>query len=212
MVNLGARPEEPVALYEFEACPFCRKVREALTLLDLEVRVHPCPRGGPRFRPWVVEQGGRSSFPYLVDPNTATALYESDDIVAYLFDRYGDGRVPGSLRPGLSTRLSTTLAGLPRLGAGGFYRPARPEREPLQLFGFEASAASRWVRECLSSLELRYHLTNVAPGGAQRERLRQRSGALVVPWLHDPNTGSDHAGAAEIRRHLHSTYALDGSD
>ena len=28
---LGPRPEKPLELYEFEACPFCRKVREALT-------------------------------------------------------------------------------------------------------------------------------------------------------------------------------------
>ena len=27
--SLGPRPEKPLELYEFEACPFCRKVREA---------------------------------------------------------------------------------------------------------------------------------------------------------------------------------------
>ncbi|MHA7839078.1 MAG: glutathione S-transferase N-terminal domain-containing protein, partial [bacterium] len=47
---LGPRPERPLELYEFEGCPFCRKVREALSILDLEVSVRPCPKRGRRFR------------------------------------------------------------------------------------------------------------------------------------------------------------------
>ena len=35
---LGARPERLLELYDFEACPFCRKVREALTILDESFR------------------------------------------------------------------------------------------------------------------------------------------------------------------------------
>lgn len=27
--------------------------------------------------------------PYLIDPNTGTEMYESDDIVAYLNEKYG---------------------------------------------------------------------------------------------------------------------------
>ena len=38
-------PDEPgIILYEYEACPFCRKVREALTSLDLDYVARPCPR------------------------------------------------------------------------------------------------------------------------------------------------------------------------
>ena len=37
------RPEEPLELYDMEGCPFCRLVREALTDLDLDVMVFPCP-------------------------------------------------------------------------------------------------------------------------------------------------------------------------
>lgn len=37
-------PELPLELYEFEACPFCRKVREAITMLDLNCYVYPCPK------------------------------------------------------------------------------------------------------------------------------------------------------------------------
>ena len=28
VVNRGARPAQPLKLYEFEGCPYCRKVRE----------------------------------------------------------------------------------------------------------------------------------------------------------------------------------------
>ncbi|MEM7411679.1 MAG: glutathione S-transferase N-terminal domain-containing protein [Myxococcota bacterium] len=207
----GARPERLLELYEFEACPFCRKVREALSMLDLEAMVHPCPKGGTRFRPGVVERGGRSSFPYLVDPNGDLALYESDDIVAYLFERYGDGVVPRALRPGWPMRVTTVLAGLPRLGAGGFARPGRVPEAPLQLFSYESSPGARRVRESLSSLELRYRLTNVAAGSAHQDALRDRSGADTVPWLDDPNTGTGIAGAEPIRDYLTRTYATGGS-
>src|SRR5258705_8365220 len=113
--TLGKRPARPLELYEFEACPFCRKVREALSILDLEAIVYPCPKGGPTWRPRVRELGGRELFPYLVDPNTGRAMYESSDIVANLFSEYGDGRVPASLGAGWLTAVSSWLAGLPRL-------------------------------------------------------------------------------------------------
>src|SRR5258705_9439492 len=74
--TLGKRPARPLELYEFEACPFCRKGREALSILDLEVIVYPCPKGGPTWRPRMREQGGRALVPHLVGPNTGRALCE----------------------------------------------------------------------------------------------------------------------------------------
>lgn len=49
--GLGPRPETRLELYEYEGCPFCRKVREAVSMLDLTVLVRPTPKGGERFRP-----------------------------------------------------------------------------------------------------------------------------------------------------------------
>jgi glutaredoxin len=68
--QLGRRPKKRLELYEFEACPYCRKVREALSILDLEAMIYPCPKGGARFRREVERRGGKAQFPYLVDPNT----------------------------------------------------------------------------------------------------------------------------------------------
>ena len=91
VTTLGKRPEKTLELYEFENCPFCRKVREALSMLDLEADIRPCPKGAPRFREALKTRGGKAQFPYLVDPNVGIEMYESDDIVRYLFDTYGDG-------------------------------------------------------------------------------------------------------------------------
>ena len=40
------RPEKLLKLYDIEASPYCRLVREVLTELDLDVLVLPCPAGG----------------------------------------------------------------------------------------------------------------------------------------------------------------------
>lgn len=49
------------------------------------------PTDGPTFRPKANKLGGQQQFPYMVDPNTKTSMYESDDIINYLFDSYGQG-------------------------------------------------------------------------------------------------------------------------
>ncbi|XP_031274275.1 uncharacterized protein LOC116132745 [Pistacia vera] len=64
--KLGPRPEKPIEIYEFESCPFCRKVREIVAVLDLDVLYYPCPRNGPNFRPKVAQMGGKQLFPYMV--------------------------------------------------------------------------------------------------------------------------------------------------
>ena len=204
---LGPRPEQRLALYEFEACPFCRKVREALSILDLDALVYPCPKGGPRFRERVKREGGKAQFPYLVDPNAGTAMYESDAIVRHLFERYGDGRIPALLALGLLTNASAGLASLARPAAGARYVRAREPAQPLELWSFEASPFCRIAREALCELELPYVLHNVAKGSAKRAAFEERSGKMQVPWLSDPNTDRELFESAAIVRYLHETYA-----
>jgi hypothetical protein len=64
------RPVEIIELYEFEGCPFCRKVREAVAILDLDVLFYPCPKGSTIYRPRAIELGGKAQFPYMRDSNT----------------------------------------------------------------------------------------------------------------------------------------------
>src|SRR2546427_730180 len=51
------QPERMLELYDFEACPYCRKVREALSELDLDYLDHPVAHGSPR-RAELVRLGG----------------------------------------------------------------------------------------------------------------------------------------------------------
>lgn len=202
----GKRPERPLELYDFEGCPYCRKVREALSVLDLGAWIYPCPKGGPHYREVVRERGGKYQFPYLVDPNTGVEMYESDDIVRYLFERYGDGEVPFLFSAPLAD-LSSFLANVARPARGTFYRKARAPEVPLDLWSFEASPFCRLVREGLSTLELPYQLHNVAKGSAHREAFVARSGRMMVPFLLDPNTGVEMFESADIVEYLEKTYA-----
>ena len=204
--TLGRRPEKPLELYEFEGCPYCRKVREALTALDLEAMVYPCPKGGSRFREIVRERGGKAQFPYLVDPNTGQAMYESGDIVRYLFNEYGTGSVPLLYAIGPLFDATSALASAWRLGAGVKVEPSKPPVLPLELWSFEASPFCRIVRETLCTLEIPYHLRNVGKSSPSRDAFVERSGKMQVPFLADPNTQVELFESADIVRYLRATY------
>ncbi|MGH8528355.1 MAG: glutathione S-transferase N-terminal domain-containing protein [Nevskiales bacterium] len=221
----SSQPPKPIELYEFEACPYCRLVREALTELDLDAMIYPCPSGGTRFRPKVKEMGGKKLFPYMVDPNTATAMYESEDIINHLYQTYR-GKAPRRLpRP---LRVATSgLASVARGFRGRKARPSKAPAKPLELYSFESSPYSRLVRETLCELELPYLLRSfgkavgpdlgppwvrtrffpkLAIKGRNRQRMYQRSARLQVPYLIDPNTDVGMYESADIVNYLNQTY------
>ena len=220
------QPEQLLELYEFEGCPYCRLVREALTEMDLDVLIRPCPKRGERFRPTVVEQGGKAQFPYLVDPNTGTALYESGAIIRYLAETYG-ARRPRRGSQGLRA-FGSQLASVPRLGRGMLARGSKQPAQPLELYSFESSPYSRPVRERLCELELPYVLRNMGKAqkadmgppivrkkfypdagirGRNRQRMFEETGRLQVPYLIDPNTDARMYESKDIIRYLNKTYA-----
>lgn len=223
------QPQQLLTLYEMENCPFCRLVREALTELDLDVLVRPCPKRGTRFRPEVQSTGGKLLFPYLADSNTGTAMYESADIMEYLAQTYG-GRVTGTR--GLGRHAKVLTSGLATLSAGRnglFAAPSRAPEQPLVLYSFESSPFSRLVRERLCELQLPYELRNAgkaslyeygppvvrdklwrkpSASGRNRTALTERTGRVQLPYLIDPNTGSEMYESRAIVRYLDQTYAL----
>lgn len=78
-------------LYERGGCPYCLKVRWALSDLDLEYESHDVP-ASKRDRTAVYDVSGQYEVPVLVDrANGVDGLPESDDIVAYLYAEYGEG-------------------------------------------------------------------------------------------------------------------------
>jgi len=204
--SIGKRPNERLILYDFESCPFCRKAREALTHLDLEAEIRPSPKRGHRYRDECIERGGKAQFPYLIDPNTGKEMYESDDIVEYLYREYGDGPPPRA-QVGMFPVLTGSLASGLRGGKGTHAEPSVAPEKPLELWSFEASPFCRIVRERLCVLELPYVLHNVGRGSAQRAAFVERSGKMQVPYLVDPNTGTSLFESADIVAYLDRTYA-----
>jgi glutathione S-transferase len=198
---VGKRPAKRLVLYEFESCPFCRKVREAFTALDLEAEIRPCPKGGHRYRDELVVRGGKAQFPYLIDANTGTEMYESDDIVDYLYTTYGQGEPPGNLK-GPFPVVTGSLASALRAGRGTWVEASNEPVEPLELWSFEASPFSRIVREKLCTLELPYVVHNVGKNSPGRDALVERAGKMMVPYLADPNTGKEMFESADIVAYL----------
>ncbi|KAK8483215.1 hypothetical protein V6N13_024969 [Hibiscus sabdariffa] len=205
--KIGPRPEKPIEIYEFEGCPFCRKVREIVAVLDIDVLFYPCPKNGPNFRPKVAEMGGKQQFPYMVDPNTGVAMYESDEIIKYLVEKYGDGSVPFMLSLGLLTTLTAGFAMLGRMGRGNSYTPSKMPPKPLEIWSYEGSPFCKIVREVLVELELPHIQRSCARGSPKRQILYERVGHFQVPYLEDPNTGVQMFESAEIVEYLKATYA-----
>ena len=209
---VGPRPQKMLELYDIEACPYCRKVREALTMLDLDAVIRPAPHGGTRYRPEAIARGGQRQFPLLIDPNCGPSdgalLYESDDIVRHLYSRYGMGAPPLGLRLGTLGNATSGLASVLRLGNGRSVRASRTPNQPLELWSFETSPYSRRVRETLCELELPYVLHNLGRGSARRAAFRAKHGRIMVPYLEDPNTGKKLFESREIVRYLDATYAV----
>lgn len=200
--RLGPRPVQRLTLWDFERCSASRSVREALSTLDLDADVRPCPRGGTRFRP-ELESG---KVPQLRDPNAQVTLVGSQTIVRHLYARYGAGPAPRLLiaEPvrivtGVSIRLLSGDRGI-------HVRPSKAPAQPLELYSFESSPYCRLVRSRLCELELPYTLHNVAKGSPRRPELVARAGRMQVPWLHDPNTGTSLFECLAIEQYLQATY------
>ena len=203
------RPTAPIELYEFEGCPFCKKVREAVVWLDLDVLFFPCPQGGPTFRERVKQEGGKSMFPYMKDPNTGVAMYESDDIIDYLYDTYGPGKekVSSLLRAGALTVLTAGFGLAPRMGAGSRYRAARMPEKPITVYSYEASPFCKLVREKLVELEIPHLMKSCGRGSMKRQELVDRRGVFQAPYIEDPNTGTAMFESSAIVKYLEETYA-----
>ncbi|MCX8072891.1 MAG: glutathione S-transferase N-terminal domain-containing protein [Candidatus Binatia bacterium] len=204
-----SRRVQPLQLFDFEACPYCRKVREILCALDLDYVCKPVAQGSPR-RALLKRIGGKVQVPYLIDPNRQTAMYESEDIVAYLLKEYGADRlrqhgppIPRLVNDGLSM-----LASVARFGGGSRCRVPNSRRrlKPLELFNMEGSPYCRKVRETLSELDLEYLVRNVPKGSPQRQELERIGGKVQVPFLIDPNTSTAMYESDEIVAYLEERY------
>lgn len=76
-------------LYQYDACPFCRRVRQFLTEAGIEIEMRDTLRD-PAARHELVAGGGRATVPCLrIDRDGEVSwLYESRDIIDYLAQHY----------------------------------------------------------------------------------------------------------------------------
>jgi glutathione S-transferase len=204
-----AMPPRLLELWEFENCPYCRKVREVLSELDLDYVARPLPHGHPGWREFAGREG-KHQVPFLVDPNTGRRLYESDDINAYLNATYGNGRRAGWVLPipALVDDAISALASGARIGRGTAYRgrPLPAGYQNLTLYNMEGSPYCRKVREVLSELALPYVVRNLPKGSPKRDELVRRGGKMQVPYLVDPNRGHELYESDDIVTHLEKEY------
>lgn len=205
----------PIILYEFEGCPFCRKVREAVSMLSLEVEFRPCPQESS-FRKEIKETyGARSTFPFMRDPNTGVEMFESDDIIKYLFRTYSDGdgdndgNVPSSLNGGILTTLTAGFGLLPRANRGGRGRSSDPPPQPLIVWSAEGSPYAKIVKEELCELQIAHLQISCPRGSPQRQRMFEKTGRFQIPYLEDPNTGVAMYESSAIIEYINAMYAVE---
>eukprot|EP00922_Rhytidocystis_sp_ex-Travisia-forbesii_P033756 GHVS01050151.1.p1 GENE.GHVS01050151.1~~GHVS01050151.1.p1 ORF type:complete len:850 (-),score=186.87 GHVS01050151.1:775-3324(-) len=229
------RPCKPLRLFEFEGCPLCKSVREVLCVLEIDHFVYPCPRESlrssshlsrSRYRSEVENQGGKVQVPFLADPNTGIKMYESAEIVDYLWRHYGDlADAPLNIRLANSSRLykrlslAAQLLLRPHMDMGILRTPSRQATEPIHIWGCEPSPGTKRVRELLSSLEL-HHYMHVVPMFSERRRtfidqhskelslLRRSIGYVGFPYMHDRNTGTKIFGSHQIVDYIRQTYQI----
>ncbi|WP_017223335.1 glutathione S-transferase N-terminal domain-containing protein [Moritella dasanensis] len=221
--------QDPLIMYDNESDPLCRLVREAISELNLDVLIIPCPKGGERHKQQLREMYSTDKIPFLIDKNTQTILNSASEIITYLYKHYGNCSAPIRLRANLFNYASSTTASLIRFNAGKTKTPAIEPTDPLVLYSFESSPYSRPVRETLCELELPYLLVNLgkqsfgelgpatrrlSPGEytplpeTKRSAFFAEHGTVQVPFLKDPNTDVDMFESKAIVKYLMATYAL----
>ncbi|WP_020409223.1 glutathione S-transferase N-terminal domain-containing protein [Hahella ganghwensis] len=226
------QPEHLPELYDREGCPKCRLVREALTELNLDAMIYPCPEGGSRFAEKLESLSGDCSVPFLVDPNTETRISGAQEIIEYLFLEYRGSEPPKQISETalnlVSSHLTTWVRGLKGTQVKASLAPSKP----LTLYSFESSPFSRPVRERLCELEIPYRLINLSKQqwadmgpaghrlhlgkyrplpGSKRELFLQQHGEVQVPYLVDPNHQTELFESVRILRYLDDYYARSSS-
>ena len=238
------QPEKSLIIYEHEACPYSRRVREVMTLLNLDYESRPSPHKGHVYRDELEQLAGKTQVPFLIDENFAkdeegNQILDSQAIIDHLFANYSEkGFTPDKYQRQSkkdNASIVNKVASVASMMRG--VRAVHPKKnlargkpkQPLHLYGFEASPFCRLVRETLSELEVGYINHNVAREqiqdigafgfhlslgeykpikGGKRDRLikEEIKGELLFPYLVDPNTNAQMYESRDIIDYLEYNY------
>eukprot|EP00931_Biecheleriopsis_adriatica_P096272 TRINITY_DN69932_c0_g1_i1.p1 TRINITY_DN69932_c0_g1~~TRINITY_DN69932_c0_g1_i1.p1 ORF type:complete len:373 (-),score=41.05 TRINITY_DN69932_c0_g1_i1:86-1162(-) len=221
ILEAAPRPKEPLVLYEYESSPFCRKVREFAQMLDITVEMRPCPGARAGFAQELKARTGRMTVPFMVDPNTGTEMFESEDIMDYMLKTYGpdtnsfDSKATWTFRgsfPVITGTYAALVRGMPSGRRQANARPDNEQMKPLEFWGYEASPFCRPIREKLCALCLPHRIVPCSRGSRNRDVLIAKTGKqFQVPYLVDPNTGVDMFESPEILEYLDAVYTIPGT-
>ncbi len=79
-----------LALYQFNSCPFCIKVRRQIKRQSLNIELRDAQHN-PQYREELLQGGGEIKVPCLKitdEQGKVTWMYESSDIIQYLQDNF----------------------------------------------------------------------------------------------------------------------------
>jgi glutaredoxin 3 len=77
-----------LTLYVRTGCPYCAKVLAAGEELGVDFNLKNIADAGVEEE--LIHIGGEAQVPFLIDEEASIQMYESDPIVAYLHDRFGE--------------------------------------------------------------------------------------------------------------------------
>ncbi|MFK8003559.1 MAG: glutaredoxin family protein [Polyangiales bacterium] len=170
--------DSTLTLYGYPACPYCAMVLGAIRDLKAPVELRDT-LVDPAYRKAALEGTGRTTVPVLrIDEGGETRwMPESKDIVAYLYERFGDGRKPGALS-GMKLQRGATMLMWSLLVAGLFF----PEQQPWLWLG---ACVVGTARSILNGVRTRswFHFAIAAVFAfACASILLRELGVADVPW------------------------------
>lgn len=83
---------QKMSLYQFQACPFCIKVRRAIKRMNLKIEIRDA-QNNETFKSELTQKGGSYQVPCLRIENqdgSVQWMYESSDIIRFLNERFAE--------------------------------------------------------------------------------------------------------------------------
>lgn len=194
-VERGSRsktPEQMLTIFAKMDGPG-RKVREALSILDLDACVYPSTRS------WTgMGFDHRQQTLVMRDPNAGKELFDADDIVEYLFNAYGSGV---DAVPWVMKRENAIGAALMKVAVwlrsdhgtefnGNSLSDSRDATDAsmvdpttFEFWAYEASPFCGVAAEAIYAAGLPHVLKTVARGSSKRDVLFEAEGHFQAPFI-----------------------------
>lgn len=215
VLSPSMQPKKKLVLYDNESCPYCKRVREMLNLLDITYECRPCFETNKNA--WGMNNSNQNLLlPYLYDPNLDDTTFGDDEIIHKLLDRYGpppsewDRKALWPIEfkafSVITSQLATCVRGNPGVRQQTNARSDNDQMRPIELWGYECSPFVRPVKEKLCTLCLPHTVVSCSRGSSNRDKMVELTGRFQVPYIVDPNTGIEMFEGAEIVEYLEAVY------